>query len=44
MCRPPTVRGNSNPAERAMTDILMILLGCGGIAGMIAYAWLCERV
>jgi len=25
-------------------DILMILLGCGGIAAMIAYAWLCEGV
>jgi len=27
-----------------MTDILMILLGCGGMAAMIAYAWLCEHV
>jgi len=27
-----------------MTDILLIVLGGGGIAAMIAYAWLCERV
>jgi hypothetical protein len=30
--------------ESDMPDILMILLGCGGIAAMIAYAWLCEQV
>jgi len=44
MCWPPTLRGNSNPAESAVIDILMILLGCGFIAAMIAYARLCERV
>jgi len=30
--------------ESDMLDILMPLLGAGGIAAMIAYAWLCERV
>jgi len=30
--------------EAAMYDVLLLLLGAGGIAAMAGYAWLCERV
>jgi len=27
-----------------MTDILLVILGTGGILLMAGYAWLCERI